>query len=74
MPYVEPLSDTRTQVGEMRVAARPGWAGEKDGSFKILMKNHGLTAVVSIVSCFPRAASRLPALTPILPDGELSLD
>ena len=38
MPYVEPLSDTRTQVGEMRVAARPGWAGEKDGSFKILLE------------------------------------
>jgi hypothetical protein len=35
--YVEPLSDTRTPLGERRVSARRGWAGEKSDFFSILL-------------------------------------
>ena len=33
---VEPLSDARTMLGERRVSARQGWAGEKSDFFSIL--------------------------------------
>ena len=35
--YVEPLSDARTPLGERRVSARRGWAGEKSDFFSILL-------------------------------------
>jgi hypothetical protein len=44
-PYVEPLSDARTKLGERRVPARRGWVGENDGFCNILL-----------VSCFRRVA------------------
>jgi len=34
---VEPLSDARTPLGERRVSARQGWAGEKSDFFSILL-------------------------------------
>ena len=34
--YVEPLSEARTMLGERRVSARRGWAGEKSDFFSIL--------------------------------------
>ena len=37
MQYVEPLSDARTNLGERRVLARQGWAGEKGGFFSVLL-------------------------------------
>jgi hypothetical protein len=36
-PYVESLSDARTKLGERRVLARRGWAGEKTDFFNILL-------------------------------------
>jgi len=33
----EPLNDARTMLGERRVAARRGWAGEKSDFFSILL-------------------------------------
>jgi hypothetical protein len=35
--YVEPLSEARTMLGERRVSACQGWAGEKGGFFSILL-------------------------------------
>jgi hypothetical protein len=39
--YVELLSDTRTPLGERRVSARRGWAGEKSDFFSILLERAG---------------------------------
>jgi hypothetical protein len=38
--YVEPLRDARTKLGERRVSARRGWAGEMGGFFNTL---HGFS-------------------------------
>ena len=35
--YVEPLREVRTPLGEKRVSARGGWAGEKSDFFSILL-------------------------------------
>jgi len=35
---VEPLSDARTMLGERRVLARRGWAGEKSDFSSILLR------------------------------------
>jgi hypothetical protein len=43
--YVEPLSDTRTPLGEQRVSARRGWAGEKSDFFSILLAGYGRLAL-----------------------------
>jgi hypothetical protein len=37
VPYGEPLNDARTKLGERRVSARRGWAGEKRDFFNILL-------------------------------------
>jgi hypothetical protein len=45
--YVELLSDMRTPLGERRVSARRGWAGEKSDFFSILLetrKGEGMRA------------------------------
>ena len=35
--YVEPLSETRTKLGERCVLAHQGWVGEKSDFFSILL-------------------------------------
>jgi hypothetical protein len=37
-PFTLLESDTRTPLGERRVSARRGWAGEKSDFFSILLK------------------------------------
>ena len=37
MGYVEDLNDARTTLGERRVSARRGWAGEKIDFFSALL-------------------------------------
>ena len=38
-PYIEPLSDARTKLGERRVSACRGWVGEKSDFFNILLRS-----------------------------------
>jgi len=38
--YVELLSEARTPLGERRVSARRGWAGEKSDFVSILLEGH----------------------------------
>jgi hypothetical protein len=37
MGYVEDFDEPRTRLGERRVSARRGWAGEKSDFFSILL-------------------------------------
>ena len=46
--YVEDFDELRTMLGEKRVSARGGWAGEKRDFFSILQV---LTALVMLLAC-----------------------